>query len=182
MSIVSYEEDAAAQSSESECIDDIKEKGEVNRNSVAVEVDNSSATNKSDELIPPPVHPFVMMQDLTGKFQNERFPSLDPCNRRNSEKRRKRDRQPVLHQLTTTPVMMQKFFNKLPRIKYHKSQRTSSKIDDIVDEIAEISQIGEGENIDDQSESQTPSAAGVVSLEELSKTERVVAESVVLSN
>ena len=60
--------------------------------------------------------PFLQMQIQDYLFPNQRFPSLHPSYRRNSEKRRKRDKHALVHAMVTTPILRQVEFSKMRRI------------------------------------------------------------------
>jgi len=67
-----------------------------------------------------PERPFLSfeMQGPEPGFIFQRFPSLDPDAKRNSSKRRKRDKKIPIHQLSTMTEMNLQVFKKLPKIKY----------------------------------------------------------------
>jgi hypothetical protein len=68
---------------------------------------------------------FVEMQRTGGVYPGK-FPSLDSRHRRNSAKRRKRDKQVPPHKMTTMMTTMAARFQKMPKIKSHNKQRQQS--------------------------------------------------------
>jgi hypothetical protein len=71
---------------------------------------------------------FSSIVGSTDPYPFPRFPSLDPRHKRNFYKRRKREKQPPLHNLVTFTTMMQPAFSKLPKIKRRsKATRSTEK-------------------------------------------------------
>jgi hypothetical protein len=86
---------------------------------------------------------FVEMQKTGGVYAGK-FPSLDARHKRNSAKRRKRDKQIPPHKMTTMMTIMAARFQKMPKIKSHNKPRKPST----GKKIPEIQKSGKGPSTD----------------------------------